>query len=86
MKTLLSLLGGALLVTEEAGVVTLSFDEALGGGAAAGVLKGSGSLVLNGEQGLQLGVNLMNAHLPPALLPLAQVVEGVALQALKAAE
>lgn len=85
-KQVFSALGGALVLSEAEGVFTLSFDEALGGGEAAGILKGQGSLVLDGKMGLQLGEKLLNSHLPPAVVPLAQVIEGVANQAIQALE
>ena len=85
-KQLLSLLGGALVVSEDAGAVSVSFDESLGGGAAAGVVQGKGTVVLNALQGLQLGEQLLNAHLPASMVPLAKVVEGVANQAAAALE
>jgi hypothetical protein len=86
MKTLLSLQNGAITITEQAGVITLSFSEALGGGEAAGIVKGSGSIVLNAQQGLQMGEKLLNAHIPASLLPLVTVVEGVVNQALASVE
>ena len=86
MKTLLSLANGALTVTEDSGKVTVSFDESLGGGQAAGVVKGQGSIILDGTSGLQLGEKLLNAHLPASVQALALVIEGVANQAIKAIE
>jgi hypothetical protein len=86
MKTIFSALGGALTLTEQSGTVTLSWDESIGGGLAAGIVKGQGSLVLNGTLGLQLGEKLLNAMLPASVLPLAQVVETVANQAIAAIE
>jgi hypothetical protein len=89
MKTVFSALGGALVLTEEGGVLTLSLDESLGGGAAAGVLKGQASVVLDAANGVKLGEAALNGVIQakaPALLPLAEVVEGVANQALQALE
>lgn len=90
MKTIASLAGGAVLLTEDQGIITLSVDEAvsLGGGEAAGIVKiaGKGSIQLNAELGIKLGEALLNSHLPAALLPIAQVVEGIANQAIKAME
>jgi hypothetical protein len=86
MKTIASFAGGAIVLTEDAGVFALSVDESVsvGGGEVAGIVKvqGKGSVVLDAALGLKLGEALLNAHLPPALVPLAQVVEGVANQAL----
>lgn len=82
MKTIFSLYNGALVLTEQGGVFTLSFDESLavGGGLAAGVIsfKGQGSLVLSAAQAAILGEGLLNGVVPAALLPLAKEVEGVA--------
>ncbi len=90
MKELASFASGAVKLTEESGVFSLSFQEdvAVGGGAAAGVVKvqGQGSVVLDAALGLKLGEALLNAHLPVALQPLALVVEGIADQAIKALE
>lgn len=90
MRTILSLANGAVTLTETDGVVSLNLDESLqlGGGAAAGLVKVSdkGSIALDGETGLKLGEALLNSHIPASLLPLAQVVEGVANQAIKALE
>ena len=89
MKTLLSLLGGAVVLTEQGGVFTLSLNDSLGGGAAAGVLKGQASLVLDAGDGVKLGEAALNGVIQvkaPSLLPLVEVVEGVANQALTALE
>jgi hypothetical protein len=86
MKTLLSVANGALTVTEDGGKVSLNFDESVGGGAAAGIVKGQGSIVLDANMGLQLGEKLLNSHLPASVQPLAQVIEGVANQAIQAIE
>jgi hypothetical protein len=81
MKVLLSLDGGAIQLQEQAGVFTLVFDASLtvGGGAAAGILKvqGAGTVVLSGAQALVLGEALLNSHLPAAVLPVAEAVEGI---------
>ena len=81
MKTLLSLAGGALVLTEQAGVVTLSLDKSLslGGGSAAGVLEveGQGSVKLSGAQLLLLGEALLNPRVPAAILPEVQAGEAL---------
>ena len=86
MKTIFTAANGAITLTENAGVFTLSFDESLGGGAAAGVIKGAGSIIFNAASGsasaISLGEALLNAHLPASLAPLATVVEGIVNQAL----
>ena len=83
MKTLLSLLGGAITVTEINGVVSLNWNESLGGGAAAGILKGSGSLQLAGLDAVHLGEALLNAKLPASMQGAAVAVEGVIDAAIK---
>lgn len=86
MKTLLSVANGALTVTEEGGVVSLNIDASLGGGDAAGMVKGQASVQLNAQAGLQLGEKLLNAHLPSSVQALASVVETVANSAVAAIE
>ena len=86
MKTLLSVMGGAITITEQNGVFSLNWNESLGGGQAAGVLKGSGSIQLSGQQLLELGENALNEHLPASAVPVAKVVEGIANSAITAAE
>jgi len=73
-------------VVEDGGKVTVSIGESVGGGAAAGVVQGQASIVLDGEMGLKLGEALLNSHLPASVQPLALVVEGVANQAIAALE
>ena len=85
-KTIFSLASGAVTLVENAGVFTLAFDEKLGGGAAAGIVVGSGSIQLNGTTGIQLGEKLLNSHLPANVQALATVIEGVANQAIAAIE
>lgn len=85
-KTIFSAYGGAVALVEDSGALALNWDESIGGGQAAGIVEGKGSLKLNGTLGIQLGEKLLNSHLPPTVLPLAQVVEGVANQAIAALE
>jgi hypothetical protein len=86
MKTILSLLGGAVVLTEQGGKFTLSLDGSLGGGAAAGILVGQASLVVDAASGLKLAQALLNSHLPAVLQAPAAIVEDVADQALEALE
>jgi hypothetical protein len=90
MKNIVSLANGAIVLTEDQGIFTLSIKESvsLGGGEAAGVVKaqGAGSIILDSTAGLKLGEALLNAHLPAAVRPLASVVEGIANQAIAALE
>ena len=85
-KSIFSEFGGALTLTETSGVLTLAWDESLGGGAAAGIVKGQGSLVLSGTLGLQLAEKLLNAHLSGTALALATAGETVANAAVAAIE
>lgn len=90
MKTIFSVAGGAVTLTEDAGVFKLSITESasIGGGQASGLVKaqGSGSVVLDGASGLKLGEALLNSHLPASVQPLALVVEGIANQAIASLE
>lgn len=90
MKTIASLAGGAVSLTEDAGVFTLSLSDAaqVGGGSAAGIVKvqGAGSVVLDAATGLKLGEALLNSHLPATVQPLATIVETIANQAIAALE
>lgn len=85
-KQLLNYENGLVLVTEDQGKISLHINGQLGGGSAAGIVAGQGSITLDGELGLKLAIALLNAHLPPALLPIAQLVENAGLAALKAVE
>lgn len=82
MKTLVSLGNGAFTITEEGGAFTVSFNEklAVGGGAASGILslQGSGSAVLSGKQAFDLGMKLLEAHSPAALVPFEQGAQAIA--------
>jgi len=86
MKTIFSAAGGAVTLTETGGVFTLSLSESIGGGASAGIVKGSGSVVLDSNMALKLGEQLLNSHLPAGVQALATVIEGVANQAIAAIE
>ena len=86
MKTIISLLGGAVVLTESGGVFTLALTESVGGGQASGIVKGSGSVILDGYDGLQLGEALLNAHLPATMQPMASVVEAVVNTSIRALE
>lgn len=89
-KVLLSLDGGAVQLVENSGVYSLKLDKSasLGGGKAAGLLKveGDGSVDLDLDGVLLLSEALANAHVPAALLPAAEAVEGIANAAVKALE
>lgn len=82
MKTLLSLDGGVLVITEEGGAFTLTINESasIGGGLAAGVVsvKDAGSIVLSGKQAFDLGLKLLEAHSPAAFVPAEEAVGAVA--------
>lgn len=76
MKELLNLGNGAVVVSEQAGDFTLALSEtaALGGGSAAGVVsvQGSGSVILKGKMAFDLGMKLIEAHSPAALVPIEE--------------
>lgn len=82
MKVLLNLGNGALVLSEQAGVFTLALNAQaqVGGGEAAGVVavQGSGSIVLNGKLAFDLGMKILEAHSPAAIVPLEQIVQGIA--------
>lgn len=74
MKELLNLGNGAMILSEQAGDFTLAFSEqaALGGGSAAGIVavQGSGSVIIKGKLAFDIGMKLLEAHSPAALVPL----------------
>ena len=84
MQVIFSAFGGALTLTKQGDILTLAWDETLGGGLAAGILTGKGALILNGNIAIPLGEKLINSHVPASVLPLVTVIEGVAAQALAA--
>jgi hypothetical protein len=76
MKALLTLLDGALLVQEQAGDFFVTFDGSLGGGAAAGIIEGKGTIKFGtGTVGLKLLEQWVNAHLPASVQAFAQMAE-----------
>lgn len=85
-KVLFSAQNGALQITENGGVVTLSINESLGGGATAGVVQGTASIQLGAMQALQAGEKLLNAHLPASVASLAPAIEAVVNTAVAALE
>jgi hypothetical protein len=87
MKTLLSLEGGAVTITEAGGDFTLNFDESLGGGSVAGWLKGKGSIILgSGTVGLKAAEAFLNHLLPASVQAVAAMIEGVLNSAVAAIE
>jgi hypothetical protein len=84
-NVLASLAGGAIQVVESAGVISLVIADSasIGGGDAKGILKieGSAKVTFDALTGVKLGEALLNEHLPPAVEPLAAVVEGIVNQA-----
>lgn len=76
MKTLMSLLNGAVLVQEQAGDFYLAFDASIGGGVAAGIIEGQGKIKIGaGSVGLKLAEAWINAHIPDAVKPFAEAAE-----------
>lgn len=90
MKEIASFQNGAVTLVEDGGVFSLNVDEAVnvGGGQASGIVKvaGKASVQLDAGLALKLGESLLNSHLPVAVQPLAQVIEGIANQAIAALE
>lgn len=86
MKTLATLFGGKLVITENEGVVSFTEGFSAGGGKTAGILAGGATETLNAYQGLLAGQALLNSHLSAAILPLAQGVETIVDAAVTAAE
>lgn len=76
MKEILNIGGGAVILSEQAGDFILAFNEqaAIGGGAAAGIIQiqGAGLVVLKGKMAFDLGMKLLEAHSPAALVPLEE--------------
>lgn len=81
-KILLNIGNGALVLSEQGGDFTLAVTDqvALGGGPAAGVVsaQGSGAIVLKGKMAFDLGMALLEAHSPAAIVPLEQAVQAIA--------
>ena len=86
MKTLASLFGGALTLTEQGGIVSLNFNESLAVGSAKGAIQGSGSIQLNAFLFLQLAEAAINKALPSSVAPLIEAAENVANAAVQALE
>lgn len=82
MKELLNIGNGLVVISEEAGKVTLAIsgEESLGGGQAAGILsaEGSGKVQLSGKQAFDLGMKLLESHVPGALVPLLETARVLA--------
>ena len=82
MKTLLNLGNGIFVITEQGGVFTFTLTDSISleSGPAEGVLKaqGAGSLVLSGKQAFDLGMELLKAHSPAALVPIEQIAQSIA--------
>lgn len=82
MKELLNIGNGAVILSEQAGDFTLTFSEkaALGGGSAAGIVsvQGSGSVILKGKLAFDLGMKLLEAHSPAAIVPFEQGAQAIA--------
>jgi hypothetical protein len=81
-KTLVSLDGGVLVVTEDGGAFNVAIDDSftVGGGVAAGVITVSGkaSLSLSGKQAFDLGMALLEAHSPAPIATIEKAAQGIA--------
>jgi hypothetical protein len=73
MKVLLNALNGALVISENAGNITIALNDSVnvGGGKAAGIvsLQGQGSVVLEGKVAFDLGMAFAESHSPSILVP-----------------
>jgi hypothetical protein len=67
---------GVVAVTESEGKISVGITEAVavGGGEAAGLvsISGNASLVLSAKQAFDLGMALLEAHSPAAVVPLEE--------------
>lgn len=76
MKTIVTLEGGAITVTEQGADLFLNYDAAAGGGSLAGILSGAGSIKLAaGSVGLKAAEAFVNHILPSAAEPFATAIE-----------
>ena len=76
MKTLFTLFAGALLIQEQAGDFYAVFDDSIGGGAAAGIVSGKGSIKFGtGTVGLKLAEGWINSHAPAQVQPFLLAAE-----------
>lgn len=82
MKELLNLGNGLLVVSQQAGVLSIVINAKAqaGGGLAAGVVsvEDSGSISLNEKQGFDLAMAILMAHSPAALVPFEKGAQAVA--------
>lgn len=82
MRELFNIGNGAVVLSEQGGDFTLAFDKDLvvGGGLAAGIveIEGSGKLVLKGKLAFDLGMKILEAHGPAALVPFEQGAAAIA--------
>lgn len=82
MKTIFNLGNGLLVLTEQGGIFTLTLTgkATLGGGAVAGVVsaQGAGSIVISGKQAFDLGMSILEAHSPAALVAIEQAGQAMA--------
>lgn len=87
MKTLLTLEGGAITITEKSGDFYLNFNGSIGGGSVAGWLSGQGSIKLGtGTVGLKAAEAFLNHLLPASAQAIAQMIEGVLNSAIATVE
>ena len=78
MKTLVSAFGGAVQIQEQALDIYLVFDASIGGGAASGIVEGSGKIKIgSGSVGLKLGEAWLNAHAPASVQPFLIAAEAM---------
>lgn len=83
MKVLKSWFDGAVTITHDGTSVYLNLDESAGGGKFKGILKGQGSISLGVMQAAELGEQDLNKLIPPAFLPVVEILENYANQAVQ---
>lgn len=85
-KHIATLFGGMVEINEDGGKITVSGNESVGGGQAAGVVQGQEGFSFDLEKGVELAEQDVSNMLPAAVKPYAPVVFGVLNPALKALE
>lgn len=80
MKELINVGNGALVISEEGGNIKIAISKkaslSAGGGDIAGIVtvegEVEGAIVVKGKVGFDAGMKLLEAHSPPALVPIEE--------------
>lgn len=76
MKTIVTIEGGAITITEKGGDFFMNFDGSIGGGQLAGIISGQGSIKLgSGSVALKAAESFLNHLLPAPTQAIAQLIE-----------